>query len=171
MCSPYTSVEITGMCAPSSFSRQNPISVQITGYLSATNPKSASHCSSHGCSRFIGYGCETYATFSRSIGATATGVRSYAQLKPAQRHTALGLYVAHINGQRVGDAYLTPGWTSYQKMLQYQEYDITSMMEECNVLEIAVGNGMRFHKNRHEKYETQELMIKSKLCQEECYKD
>ena len=88
ICSPYTSVDITGMWAPFSFSRQNPISVQITGYLSATKPKSASHCSSQGCSRFIGYGCDTYATFGRSIGAVATGVISYAQLKPAQRQTA-----------------------------------------------------------------------------------
>ena len=32
--------------------------------------------------------------------------------------TALGLYFVKINGKRVGDAYMTPGWTSYNKMLQ-----------------------------------------------------
>ena len=37
------------------------------------------------------------------------------------RATALGLYFAELNGQRVGDSYLTPGWTSYNKMLQVQE--------------------------------------------------
>ena len=64
--------------------------------------------------------------------------------------SALGYYEAYLNSQRVGKFIFAPGWTSYGKRLQYQEYDVTSMMEECNVLEIAVGNGMRFHKNRHE---------------------
>ena len=44
--------------------------------------------------------------------------------------------------------------SAYGKRLQYQEYDVTSMMEECNVLEIAVGNGMRFHGNPDENYES-----------------
>ena len=35
------------------------------------------------------------------------------------------MYEAQINGKRVGDAYLTPGWTSYNKRLQYQVYDVT----------------------------------------------
>jgi len=34
--------------------------------------------------------------------------------------TAHGMYEAHINGHRVGDAYFTPGWTSYDKRLQYR---------------------------------------------------
>ena len=51
--------------------------------------------------------------------------------------TALGLYVAHINGQRVGDAYLTPGWTSYQKMLQYQEYDVTNLLKNGVNIELT----------------------------------
>lgn len=56
--------------------------------------------------------------------------------------TALGLYVAHINGQRVGDAYLTPGWTSYQKMLQYQEYDVTNLLKNgVNTISLTVNNG------------------------------
>ncbi|PWT96600.1 MAG: alpha-L-rhamnosidase, partial [Bacteroidetes bacterium] len=39
--------------------------------------------------------------------------------------TCHGLYEATINGQRIGDSYLTPGWTSYNKRLQYQVYDVT----------------------------------------------
>ena len=31
--------------------------------------------------------------------------------------TAHGMYEAQINGKKVGDAYLTPGWTSYNKRL------------------------------------------------------
>lgn len=35
--------------------------------------------------------------------------------------TSLGLYELYLNGQRVGDAVLTPGWTSYRKRLQYPD--------------------------------------------------
>ncbi|MFB9836810.1 family 78 glycoside hydrolase catalytic domain [Actinoallomurus acaciae] len=42
--------------------------------------------------------------------------------------SALGLYEAHINGKRVGDDYFTPGWTDYDKRVQYQTYDVTSML-------------------------------------------
>ena len=43
--------------------------------------------------------------------------------------TAHGLYEAYINGRRVGDYYLTPGWTSYNKRLQYQAYDVTDLLK------------------------------------------
>ena len=56
--------------------------------------------------------------------------------------TALGLYFAELNGVRVGDAYLTPGWTSYNKMLQVQEYDVSALIKEGeNVLTLTVGEG------------------------------
>jgi alpha-L-rhamnosidase len=56
--------------------------------------------------------------------------------------TAHGMYEAQINGQRVGDAYLTPGWTAYQKRLQYQTYDVTDMLKEGNNAAGAMlGNG------------------------------
>jgi len=53
----------------------------------------------------------------------------------------LGVYQMHVNGQRVGDAILAPGWTSYQERLQVQTYDITSCLQEENKLEVTVGNG------------------------------
>ena len=56
--------------------------------------------------------------------------------------TAHGLYEAFINGQRVGDAYLTPGWTSYNKRLQYQAYDVTSLLQKGdNAIGVRLGNG------------------------------
>ena len=62
--------------------------------------------------------------------------------KAVLRVTALGLYFAQLNGMRVGDAYLTPGWTSYNKMLQVQEYDVTAMLKDGeNVLTFTVGEG------------------------------
>ena len=56
--------------------------------------------------------------------------------------TAHGMYEAQINGQRVGDAYLAPGWTSYNKRLQYQMYDVTKMLNTgSNAIGAMVGNG------------------------------
>lgn len=56
--------------------------------------------------------------------------------------TSLGLYEAFINGKRVGDAYLTPGWTSYNKRLQYQLYDVTSLLTSGNnAIGVALGSG------------------------------
>ena len=56
--------------------------------------------------------------------------------------TAHGLYEAQINGHRVGDAYLTPGWTSYNKRLQYQVYDVTSLLQEGeNAIGAEIGSG------------------------------
>jgi alpha-L-rhamnosidase len=42
--------------------------------------------------------------------------------------TSHGLYELHLNGQRVGDQLFTPGWTSYRRRLQYQTYDVTSLL-------------------------------------------
>ena len=56
--------------------------------------------------------------------------------------TAHGMYEAEINGKRVGDCYLTPGWTSYKKRLQYQVYDVTNLLQKGNnAVGVAVGNG------------------------------
>ena len=41
--------------------------------------------------------------------------------------TAHGLFEVHLNGKRVGDALLTPGCDEYNKRLQYQCYDVTSL--------------------------------------------
>ncbi len=66
--------------------------------------------------------------------------------KPIQRATAYitahGMYEARINGQRVGDAYLSPGWTSYATRLQYQQYDITGLLRQgANAVGAVLGNG------------------------------
>ncbi|MBB5394080.1 glycoside hydrolase family 78 protein [Mucilaginibacter sp. AK015] len=56
--------------------------------------------------------------------------------------TAHGLYEAQINGAKIGDAYLTPGWTSYHKRLQYQVYDVTKMLVKGqNAIGAKVGSG------------------------------
>lgn len=56
--------------------------------------------------------------------------------------TAHGLYEAAINGQRIGDAYFTPGWTNYQKRLQYQAYDVTDLIGQgANTIGVTLGSG------------------------------
>ena len=56
--------------------------------------------------------------------------------------TSHGMYEGYINGERIGDYYLTPGWTSYNKRLQYQTYDVTNLLSEgSNVIAMALGNG------------------------------
>lgn len=58
------------------------------------------------------------------------------------RATALGVYFLQINGKRVGDAFLAPGWTSYGKTLQVQEYDVTDLVREGeNTLSVTVNEG------------------------------
>ena len=42
--------------------------------------------------------------------------------------SALGIYEMSMNGKRIGNGYFTPGWTNYNKRLQYQTYDVTDMM-------------------------------------------
>jgi len=44
--------------------------------------------------------------------------------------TSHGFYELYINGKKAGDEVFTPGWTSYNKRLQYQVYDITSLLQQ-----------------------------------------
>lgn len=56
--------------------------------------------------------------------------------------TSLGLYELHLNGQRVGDGLLTPGWTSYDRRLQYQTYDVTGLLHQGdNALGAILADG------------------------------
>ena len=55
--------------------------------------------------------------------------------------TAAGVYEAELNGRRVGEFILAPGWTEYHKRLQVQRYDVTAMLGEKNRLDIIVANG------------------------------
>lgn len=71
--------------------------------------------------------------------------KTFAAVKKAEsavlKITAWGVYEARLNGNRVGDFVLAPGWTVYEKRLQMQTYDITSLLREENTLEVTVGGG------------------------------
>lgn len=55
--------------------------------------------------------------------------------------TSLGLYQLYINGQKVSTDLFTPGWTSYNKRLQYQVYDVTALLQQSNAVAAVVSDG------------------------------
>ena len=55
--------------------------------------------------------------------------------------TCDGVYEALLNGCRVGNFILAPGWTEYRRRLQVQAYDVTDLLGKENTLEITVANG------------------------------
>jgi len=56
--------------------------------------------------------------------------------------SGLGYYELRLNGQRVGDHVLDPGWTTYSKRVLYSTYDVTDQLQRgANALGIMLGNG------------------------------
>ena len=56
--------------------------------------------------------------------------------------TALGIYEAYINGVKVGNAILTPGSTDPRKRVQYDTYDVSSLLSEGhNEIIILLSDG------------------------------
>ncbi|KAL2833486.1 bacterial alpha-L-rhamnosidase-domain-containing protein [Aspergillus pseudoustus] len=57
--------------------------------------------------------------------------------------TSLGSYNAYVNGQKVGDECLAPGWTSYNHRINYQVFDIAEMISTTrqNIIGVEVGEG------------------------------
>jgi alpha-L-rhamnosidase len=81
------------------------------------------------------------------VGTQASYLRkTFTVAEPKERAelaiSALGLYRAFINGRRVGDDQLTPGWTSYQDRLSYQTYDVTGLLKAGeNTIDVWLGDG------------------------------
>ncbi|MDP9201885.1 MAG: glycoside hydrolase family 78 protein [Gemmatimonadota bacterium] len=56
--------------------------------------------------------------------------------------TSLGLNAVELNGQLVSDQLFRPGWTSYDKRLQYDTYDVTPLLRPgANALGAILGDG------------------------------
>ncbi|GAB2844019.1 glycoside hydrolase family 78 protein [Actinocorallia aurea] len=84
--------------------------------------------------RFVGPGDGSLLRTEFTAGPGLVSARLYA--------TALGVYEAELNGRRVGDQILAPGWTSYRHRLRYQTYDVTGLIEEgANCLGAVLGDG------------------------------
>ncbi|MCM1123081.1 MAG: glycoside hydrolase family 78 protein [Eubacterium sp.] len=83
--------------------------------------------------------------FEKEETACPVFYKSFSAAKPVAKAclyaTAHGVYEVQINGKRVGEDYMCPGWTEYHKRLQYQYYEITEYLKEENHVEMTVGNG------------------------------
>ncbi|WP_218040433.1 alpha-L-rhamnosidase [Actinomadura sp. WMMB 499] len=56
--------------------------------------------------------------------------------------TALGIVEPHLNGTRVGDEVLAPGWTSYRHRVPVSAHDVTGLIRRGpNALGAVVGEG------------------------------
>jgi len=83
----------------------------------------------------------------QGVGTPAVFLRKAFEIsKPSGAETlrisALGLYRAFINGARVGNDLLTPGWTSYDKRLSYQTYAVGPLLKPgINIIDIWLGDG------------------------------
>ncbi|GAA1570579.1 glycoside hydrolase family 78 protein [Kribbella sancticallisti] len=82
-----------------------------------------------------------------AVGSPAPLLRGVVQLPEGVTRarlysTAHGIYLPEVNGERVGDDELAPGWTTYEQRLRYQTYDVTDLVRSGeNTLEFLVGNG------------------------------
>lgn len=74
--------------------------------------------------------------------------------------SAHGVFEAEINGVRVGDDILAPGWTSYEHRLRYRTYDVTDVLRPgSNVIGAWLGDGwyrgrLGFNGGYHDLYGT-----------------
>ncbi|MDO5422410.1 MAG: family 78 glycoside hydrolase catalytic domain [Eubacteriales bacterium] len=80
--------------------------------------------------------------------------RTFQIEKEVRRATAkvcgLGQFVFSMNGKKVGDHELDPGWTNYRKLIQYVTFDVTSKLRQGeNVLGVEVGNGWFLKTDEH----------------------
>lgn len=92
---------------------------------------------------FISADAQEHSAYSSSAPLFRKEFKAQGEIASARIYiTALGLYELRLNGRRVGDFYLTPGWTSYNKRLQYQTYDITEALQQgSNAVGALIGNG------------------------------
>ncbi len=67
--------------------------------------------------------------------------------------SALGIYDAYLNGQRIGEDELKPGWTDYNDTILYNTYDITAYIKETNTIAAMVGTGWWCGRNAFGTYE------------------
>ncbi|MGH9600080.1 MAG: family 78 glycoside hydrolase catalytic domain [Terracidiphilus sp.] len=57
--------------------------------------------------------------------------------------SGLGQDELHLNGRKIGDRVLTPGWSDYRKTIYYDSYDVTALLRQGqNALGVMLGNGM-----------------------------
>ncbi|MDR1094198.1 MAG: glycoside hydrolase family 78 protein [Clostridiales bacterium] len=95
-------------------------------------------------------GSDQYATYGDAANTallrkdfTAAGGGEVKVEKARLYSTALGTYDAYLNGARVSEDYLAPGWTDYYNRVQYQTYDVTGLVKAGagNALGLVLNGG------------------------------
>ncbi|HIV20297.1 MAG TPA: alpha-L-rhamnosidase N-terminal domain-containing protein [Candidatus Merdivicinus intestinigallinarum] len=77
----------------------------------------------------------------------------------------LGVYEAYLNGKKLGEEYLLPGFHAYDFWQQYQTFDLDGLLQPGeNVLSVLLGNGwykgrFGFEGNEGERYGSRFLLI------------
>jgi hypothetical protein len=62
--------------------------------------------------------------------------------------SGLGQYELYINGKKIGNRFLSPGWTNYRKTCYYNTFDVTKELNRGpNAIGVITGNGF-FNVNR-----------------------
>lgn len=65
--------------------------------------------------------------------------------------SGLGQYELYINGSKIGDRFLSPGWTDYSRTCLYNTFDVTDRLTAgSNTIGAIVGNG--FYNINRERY-------------------
>ena len=64
--------------------------------------------------------------------------------------SGLGHFDFYVNGEKVGNHFLDPGWTNYAKTALYLTFDVTPLLKKENVLGVILGNG--FYNVPRERY-------------------
>ncbi|MBP3900309.1 MAG: family 78 glycoside hydrolase catalytic domain, partial [Blautia sp.] len=71
-------------------------------------------------------------------------------LKATAKVCGLGQFEFHINGQKVGDHELDPGWTDYRKYVEYVTFDVTGYLRQGkNAVGAEIGNGWYIMNREH----------------------
>ncbi|WP_242083920.1 family 78 glycoside hydrolase catalytic domain [Aestuariivivens sediminis] len=80
--------------------------------------------------------------------------------------TAKGLFEAQINGKKVGEDVMVPGWTPYTKRIETLSYDVTDLLnEDQNTIGIILGSGWHSGRLGWSKFIWFEKPLPRALCQ------
>jgi hypothetical protein len=93
------------------------------------------------------YGCKPWGKISTDNSCMPIFRKEFFVGKKIQRALVhicgLGQYELSLNGTKVGDSVLDPGWTDYKDTCLYSTYDITDqLVHGKNAIGVMLGNGM-----------------------------
>jgi alpha-L-rhamnosidase len=89
---------------------------------------------------------EDYDDLANALKASPCLRREFSLDRPVRRArlyaTARGVYELYLNGSRIREDVFAPGWTDYDRRVQYQVYDVTPLLAEgTNAIGAVLGDG------------------------------